>query len=113
MTGSLRPITWVSPLERLRFGASAFSGEDTARSWISLCCPVVGIAADHMLGRRAEASREARVRAFGIDRRTGAVQLLSTPTTKSRSSAASATSAGQHSSRRHEAKVEGGSDERA
>lgn len=107
MTSSQRPITWVSPLGRLRFSASAFSGEDIARFRISLCCSVVGIAADDMLGRRAEALREGRgARAFGIDRRAGAVQLLRFAT-KSRSSAASATSAGRHSSHWHEAKVEG------
>jgi hypothetical protein len=63
MTSSLRPITWVSPLlGRLRLGASAFPDEDTARSWISLCCLATGTAADDMLGCRAEASRKALVR---------------------------------------------------
>lgn len=63
MTSSLRPITWVLPLGRLRFGASASSGEDTARFWISLCCSVVAIAANDVLGRRAEALREGAGRA--------------------------------------------------
>lgn len=80
MSSSPRPITWVSPLGRVRFGTSAFSGEDTARSWISLCCLVAGIAADDMLGRRAEGSREGRLRAFGIDQGTVAVESLSTLT---------------------------------
>jgi len=60
MSSFLRPITWVSPLGRPRLGASAFSEQDTARSWILLCYLATGIAADDMLGPRAEAAREWR-----------------------------------------------------
>ena len=63
MTSAPRPISWVSPPGWLSFGASAFSDEDAAHFWISLCCLASGIAADDMPGRRAEASREMPVRA--------------------------------------------------
>lgn len=83
MTSSLRPITCVSPLEWLEFGCVA----------------------SFRRGRGPFLDLVVLSACFELDRRNGAVQALSTTAAKSRPSASSVTSAGQHSSNWHEPKL--------
>jgi hypothetical protein len=57
MNSTLRLIVWAWSIGWLGCGASAFSNGDPARSCLSACCLAVGIGADELLGRRAEANR--------------------------------------------------------
>jgi hypothetical protein len=57
MNSILRLIVWGWSIGWLGWGASAFSNGDAARSSLSVCCLAVGIGADELLGRRAEANR--------------------------------------------------------
>jgi hypothetical protein len=60
MNSILRLIVWAWSIGWLGWGASAFSNGDAARSCLSACCLAVGIGADELLGRRAEANRAQR-----------------------------------------------------
>jgi hypothetical protein len=60
MNSILRLIVWAWSIGWLGWGASAFSNGDAVRSCLSACCLAVGIGADELLGRRAEANRAQR-----------------------------------------------------
>ena len=60
MNSILRLIVWAWSIGWLGWDASAFFNGDAARSCLSACCLAVGIGADELLGRRAEANRAQR-----------------------------------------------------